>query len=58
MTRSVPSFASAAAMLFIFTTTATFNPHVNACGVTTHSGVAFRASRILCSNMTNLHTLT
>ncbi|OAQ24695.1 hypothetical protein K457DRAFT_141715 [Linnemannia elongata AG-77] len=51
MTPSIPSLASSAAalLLFLAVTTTTFNPHVDACGVTIHNEIAFRASRILLS---------
>lgn len=58
MTWSIPPLASAAALLLFLATTTTFNPHVDACGVTIHNEVAFRASRILLSttNETNNST--
>jgi hypothetical protein len=48
----LPSLSTLAFLLFLATTTTTtFNPssYVNACGVTIHNEVAFRASRILLS---------
>ncbi|KAF9143994.1 Glycosylphosphatidylinositol specific phospholipase D1 [Linnemannia schmuckeri] len=59
MARSMPStpslstLAAAALLLFCATTTTIFNSHVDACGVTIHNEVAFRATTHVNTNHTS-----